>query len=62
MFLLPISAYKKEKEAEANKELYTQEYVSLQLASKLSDNTKFYFSGETSPLGAIMTKILGDGN
>ena len=58
--LADIGAYKKEKEAKANEQLYTKEYVSLQLASKLSDNTKMYFSGETSPLGALMDKILGN--
>jgi len=58
--LADIAKYKKEQEAEANKALYTPEYVQLNLASKLSDNTKMYFSGESSPLGAVMDKILGN--
>ena len=58
--LADIAKYKKEQEAEANKALYTPEYVQLNLANKLSDNTKMYFSGETSPLGALMDKILGN--
>ena len=58
--LADIAKYKKEQEAEANKALFTPEYVQLNLASKLSDNTKMYFSGETSPLGAVMDKILGN--
>lgn len=55
-----VDAYKKEKEAEANKNLYSADYVKLEMAKALSDNTKFYFSGETSPLGALLNKILGD--
>ena len=58
--LADIAKYKKEQEAEANKALHTPEYVQLNLANKLSDNTKMYFSGETSPLGALMDKILGN--
>jgi len=55
-----VDAYKKEKEAEANKNLYSPDYVKLEMAKALSENTKFYFSGETSPLGALLNKILGD--
>jgi len=55
-----VDAYKKEKEAEANKNLYSPDYVKLEMAKALSDNTKFYFSGETSPLGALLNKILGE--
>lgn len=57
--LANVNAYKKEKEAEANKQLYSQEYIALELSKSMSQNTKFYFSGETSPLGAVMDKILG---
>lgn len=57
--LANVNAYKKEKEAEANKLLYSQEYIALELSKSLSQNTKFYFSGESSPLGALMDKILG---
>ena len=55
-----VLAFKKKKDAEANKQLYTDQYISLELAKSLSNNTKFYFSGETSPLGALMTKILNN--
>ena len=54
-----VKAYAKQKQAEANQELYSDKYISLELAKSLSQNTKFYFSGESSPLGALMTKILG---
>ena len=57
-----VEAYKKEKEAEANQALYSPEYVKLNLAKSMSQNTKFYFSGETSPLGALLGKILGNGD
>ena len=55
-----VEAYKKEKDAAANTKLYTQDYVKLELAKELSKNTKFYFSGETSPLGSLLNKLLGD--
>jgi len=54
-----VDAYKKEKEAEANKNLFSPDYIKLEMAKALADNTKFYFSGETSPLGALLNKILG---
>ena len=55
-----VDAYKKEKEAEANKDLYSPEYLKLELAKALTTNTKIYFSGETSPLGSLFNKILGE--
>merc|ERR1712079_796633 len=39
-----LAAYKKEKQSEANKKLYSPEYVKLEMAKSLSNNTKFYFS------------------
>ena len=53
-----IAAYKKEKQSEANKNLYSPEYIKLEMARALSNNTKFYFSGENSPLGGLLSKIL----
>jgi hypothetical protein len=53
-----VEAYHKMKAAEANTALYTQEYVSLEMAKNLVNNTKFYFSGETSPLGSLLAKLL----
>merc|ERR1711874_611480 len=55
-----IEKYKIEKEAEANKALYTEEYVKLNMAKSMSNNTKFYFSGQESALGGVMTKIFGN--
>merc|ERR1719305_367432 len=53
-----IAAYKKQKQSEANKNLYSPEYLKLEMAKALSNNTKFYFSGENSPLGGLLSKIL----
>jgi len=55
-----IEKYKIEKEAEANKALYTSEYVQLNMAKAMSNNTKYYFSGQESALGGLMTKIFGN--
>ena len=53
-----ISKYMREKEAEGNKALFTKEYVQLNLAKDMANNTKFFFSGEQSALGSIFNKIL----
>ena len=50
--------YSKEMAAEASKLLFTSEYVRLETANALSTNTKFYFSGETSPLGSLLSKLI----
>eukprot|EP00092_Neocalanus_flemingeri_P038875 GFUD01042323.1.p1 GENE.GFUD01042323.1~~GFUD01042323.1.p1 ORF type:complete len:391 (+),score=122.86 GFUD01042323.1:133-1305(+) len=55
-----IAKYKLEKEAEANNALYTDKYIQLNLAKSLSNNTKFYFSGQQSELGSLFNKILGN--
>jgi len=54
-----ILKYKLEKEAEANNALYTDNYIKLNLAKTLSNNTKFYFSGQQSELGGLFSKIMG---
>merc|ERR1719195_2351690 len=54
-----IAKYKLEKEAEANSQLFTDKFVQLNLAKSLSNNTKFYFSGDNSALGSIFSKVLG---
>jgi len=54
-----ILKYKIETEAEANSKLYTDKYVQLNLARSLTNNTKFYFSGDNSALGSIFSKVLG---
>merc|ERR1711988_1218678 len=55
-----IAKYKIEKEAEANSKLFTDKFVQLNLAKSLSNNTKFYFSGDNSALGSIFQKVLGN--
>ena len=56
--LADIAKYKKDKEAEGNRQLYSDQYVKLQMAKSLTNNTKFYFSGQDSVLGGLLTKIL----
>ena len=58
--LADVEAYKKVKQAEANKELYSEQYIRLEMAKALSNNTKFFFSGETSVLGGILQKVMGN--
>ena len=58
--LADVEAYKKAKQAEANKELYSEQYIQLEMARALSDNTKFFFSGETSVLGGLLQKVMGN--
>lgn len=55
-----IKKYKIEKEADANSKLYTDKFVQLNLAKSLSNNTKFFFSGDNSALGSIFSKLLGE--
>ena len=54
-----ILKYKIETEAEANAKLHTDQFVKLNLARSLTNNTKFYFSGDNSALGSIFSKLLG---
>merc|ERR1712025_497906 len=56
--LADIAKYAKDKEAAGNTELFSPEYVKLQLAKSLANNTKFFFSGQDSLLGGLLTKIL----
>ena len=55
--LANISKFKIVKEAEANKELYTAEYIQYNTARHLANNTKYYFSGQDSVLGGLLNKI-----
>ena len=36
-------------------------FIKLNLAQAMSNNTKFYFSGQQSELGSLFNKILGNG-
>jgi len=56
--LADIEKYKMEKQAEANKLLYSTEYVKLEMAKALATNTKFYFSGENSIMGGLLNTFL----
>jgi len=54
-----VEAYKKEKAAEANRLLYTEQYVKLEMAKHMAQNTKFYFSGRDSAVGSLLSNVLG---
>merc|ERR1712080_501301 len=47
-----------EKEAEANLNLFTPEYIKLEMAKAISPNTNYYFSGDSAIVGAVMEKIV----
>ena len=55
-----IEKFKLEKKAEANKLLLTKEYIQLNVAQSLSNNTKYFFSGEESILGSLLSKMFGN--
>ncbi|CAG0889033.1 unnamed protein product [Cyprideis torosa] len=54
--------YTQQQAAKANKELYSPDYVKLQLAKHLSTNTKLFFSGQDSVLGSLLGNIFGNEN
>jgi len=56
--LADIAKYAKDKQAEGNIALHSPEYVKLQVAQSLMNNTKFFFSGQDSVIGGLLTKIL----
>jgi len=56
--LADIAKYAKEQEALGNKDLYSPDYVRLKMAQSLSNNTKFFFSGQESALGGLLNKLL----
>ena len=51
--------YKLMKEAEANKALFTDQYVKVHLAGSMMKNTKVFFSGQDSLLGSLVNQVLG---
>ena len=53
-----VENYSKKKLAEANQNLYTPDFIRLEMAKSLSQNTTFFFSGDNSHLGAVLTKIM----
>jgi len=56
--LADIAKYAKDKEAAGNQALFSPEYVKLQVAQSMSNNTKFFFTGQESVLGGLLSKIL----
>ena len=58
--LADVGGYVANSEAEANQNLLTDNYIKLQLAKSLANNTKMFFSGSDSAMGAILNQILGN--
>lgn len=54
-----VSSYVQASSAKSNEKLLTDNYVKLNVAKMLSNNTKMYFSGGDSLLGASLSKIFG---
>lgn len=55
-----VENFKRKLAAEANEVLYSDNYIKLEMAKALSNNTKLFFSGDQSALGAIFNKILSN--
>jgi hypothetical protein len=55
-----VENYSKKQLAAANANLYTKDFIRLEMAKALSQNTKFFFSGDNSPLGSVLAKIMGE--
>ena len=53
-----VLKYKKEKEAEGNKLVFTDEYLKIHMSQVFSNNSKLYFSGDDTPFGAIFNKLI----
>jgi hypothetical protein len=53
-----VENYKKMKDAAANLKLYSPDYVKLELAKAMNNNTKYFFSGEASVFGGLLSNIL----
>ena len=58
--LADVENYMKKQAAEANSILYTDAFVKLEMAKHLANNTKFFFSGEQSIFGGLLSNIMGD--
>ena len=53
-----VSSYVDNSKAESNQKLLTDNYIKLQLARSIANNTKMFFSGENSALGAVLSQLL----
>ena len=54
-----VSSYVKASDAKSNENLLTDNYVKLNVAKLLSNNTKMYFSGGDYVLGSVLGKVFG---
>lgn len=53
------SSYVSESEAKSNELLLTDQYIRLNVAKSLMNNTKMYFSGAESAVGTALADIFG---
>jgi len=56
-----MAYYRAEKEHEANQLLLTESYIQLEAFRAMASNTKYYFSGDDSLVGAMLSGIFDDG-
>ena len=52
------SSYADKSRADSNEKLLTDNYIKLQLAKSLTNNTKIFFSGTNSAVGSVLDQIL----
>jgi hypothetical protein len=51
--------YVVQREAEANRQLLTDQYIRLNVAKSIANNTKMYFSGTDGLVGSFLANVLG---
>merc|ERR550517_116541 len=52
-----IDLYEGQKRSQANAYLLTENYIRLEVAKSMSNNMKYFFSGDDSVVGAILANI-----
>jgi len=50
-------AYMATSRAQYNQQLLTDQYIKLQMAKSMMNNTKVFFSGQDSTLGSLISKL-----
>merc|ERR1711983_284097 len=53
-----VLKYKKEKEAEGNKLVFTDEYLKIHMSQVFSNNSKLYFSGDNTPFWSDFQQLI----
>ena len=55
------SSYVQESEAKSNEKLLTDQYIRLNVAKSMMNNTKLFFSGTDSVMGSVISQIFDRG-